>query len=149
MGSIAGTDFNLFLLGFAFQGDEFLILAFFPFCDPIQHIQFLCDFSQPSNTLARSVNTQALNSLPYIVLFQQNKKDKKNFSGKLLCSYGFFAPARNGVNQGGTTPVRLQAPSYKGCTAVPPVPAFLKLFFQKIFFWEKYYIEARFLHPAP
>tara|TARA_R110002126_G_scaffold201292_1_gene348970 strand:- start:229 stop:591 length:363 start_codon:yes stop_codon:yes gene_type:complete len=53
------------------------------------------------------------------------------------------------VNHGGTPTVRLQAPSYKACTAVPPVPAFLKLFFQKIFFWEKYYIEARFLHQAP
>jgi hypothetical protein len=105
--------------------------------------------SHSNNTLARTVNPQSLNSLPYIVLFQQNKKDKKNFSGKLLCSYAFFGLARNGLNHGGTLPVRLQAPSYKGCTAVPPVPAFLKFFFQKIFFLGKYYIEARFLHQAP
>jgi len=112
-------------------------------------IKLLCDLSQPNNSPPRTVKTQFFNSLPYIVLFQQNKKDKKNFSGKLLCGYAFFGLARNGVNHGGTLPVRLQAPSYKACTAVPPVPAFLKFFFQKIFFLGKYYIEARFLHQAP
>ena len=111
--------------------------------------ELLCDLSHPNNTLARTVNTPFLNSASYIELFPKTKKKKKNFSGKLLCSYAFFGSARNGVNHGGTLPVRLQAPSYKGCTAVPPVPPFLKLFFQKIFFWEKYYIEARFLHQAP
>ena len=66
----------------------------------------------------------------------------------MLCSYAFFGLARNGVNHGGTLPVRLQAPSYKACTAVPPVPPFLKSFFQKIYFAEKYYIEARFFEPS-
>jgi len=110
-------------------------------------VVLLCDLSQPNNSPPRTVNTQSLNSLPYIELFPKTKKRKKIFSGKLLCSYAFFALPRNGVNHGGTPTVRLQAPSYKACTAVPAVPAILKLFFQKIFFWEKYYIEARFFAP--
>ena len=108
----------------------------------------LCDLSQPNNTLVRTVNTQSLNSQSYIELFPKTKKRKKIFSGKLLCSYGFFASIRNAFNHAGTPPVRLQAPSYKGCTRVPPVPPFLKLFFQKIYFAEKYYIEARFFDPS-
>ena len=110
-------------------------------------VVLLCDLSHPNNTVARSVNTQSLNSLPHIKLFPKTKKRKKIFSEKLLCGYAFFALARNASKRGGTPPVRRKAPSYKGCTAVPPVPPFLKLFFQKIFFWEKYYIEARFFAP--
>jgi hypothetical protein len=110
---------------------------------------FICDLSHPNNTLARTVNTPFLNSGSYIELFPKTKKRKKIFSGKLLCSYAFFALPRNGLNHGGTPTVRLQAPSYKACTDVPAVPPFLKLFFQKIYFAEKYYMRTRFLHPAP
>jgi hypothetical protein len=126
MGRVSVAYFNLLLFGFPFECDEFLMLTLLPFCNPINHISFLCVLSQPNNTLARIVNTLVLN-----------------------CSYAFFGAARNGVNHGGTPPVRLQAPFLKGCTAVPPVPPFLKLFFPKIYFAEKYYIEAGFLHPAP
>jgi hypothetical protein len=62
--------------------------------------------SHPNNTLARTVNTPFLNSGSYIELFPKTKKRKKIFSGKLLCSYAFFALARTGVNHGGTPPVR-------------------------------------------
>lgn len=53
------------------------------------------------------------------------------------------------MNHAGTPTVRLKAPSYKGCTAVPPVPPFFILFFTKNIFSEKYYIESDFLAQAP
>jgi hypothetical protein len=147
------ASFFFFWCSFNFSDSRALIIGFGLNHSRILKISqntvvLLCDLSHPNNTVARSVNTQSLNSLPYIELFPKTKKRKKIFSGKLLCGYAFFALARNGVNHGGTPPVRRKAPSYKGCTAVPPVPAFLKLFFQKIYFAEKYYIEARFFDPS-
>ena len=70
MGRVSVAYLKLFLFGFTQQSKMLLVFPFSEFCKPIQHRNFLWDLSQANNKLPRSVNTQFLNSLPHIVLFQ-------------------------------------------------------------------------------